>query len=81
MFISFVFILFIVSFILNYVNGSFQIHLYSKFFVRLPIGFAGIPPTIVYSGTSFVTTAPAATTAPFPIVIPFRITQLTPSHA
>lgn len=29
--------------------------------------FAGTPPTIVFGSTSFVTTAPAATTAPLPM--------------
>jgi len=34
------------------------------------ITLAGTPPTIAYGGTSFVTTAPAAITAPSPIVTP-----------
>ena len=32
--------------------------------------FAGTPPTTVFSGTSIVTTAPAAITAPSPMVTP-----------
>lgn len=34
------------------------------------ISFTGTPPTRVFGLTSFVTTAPAATTAPSPIVTP-----------
>ena len=34
---------------------------------------AGFPPTIAYGGTSFVTTAPAAIIAPFPMVTPEHI--------
>ena len=37
---------------------------------RNRIIFAGTPPTIAYGGTSDATTAFAATTAPFPMVIP-----------
>ena len=33
------------------------------------------PPTIAYAGTDFVTTAPAATTAPSPILLCGRITE------
>src|SRR3712207_928218 len=39
---------------------------------------AGTPPTIVYGSTSFVTTAPAATTAPFPIRTLRQTTALQP---
>ena len=39
---------------------------------------AGLPATIVHGGTSFVTTEPAPTTAPSPIVTPFKIIQLKP---
>ena len=42
------------------------------------INLAGTPPTMVFAGTSFVTTAPAATIAPSPIVIPGRIVALEP---
>jgi len=35
------------------------------------INFAGTPPTTVFSATSFVTTAPAAITAPSPMQTPF----------
>lgn len=38
--------------------------------------FAGFPPTIAYGGTSFTTTAPAATIAPRPIVTPDKIKAL-----
>ncbi len=34
---------------------------------------AGLPATMVYGGTSFVTTAPAPTTLPLPIVMPLRM--------
>ena len=40
--------------------------------------FAGTPPTTQLSGTSFVTTAPAATTTLLPIVTPGKIVQLPP---
>jgi len=36
--------------------------------------FASTPPTIVYGGTSFVTTARAPITVPFPIVTPAKMT-------
>lgn len=42
--------------------------------------FAGFPATIVYGGTSFVTTALAATIDPFPIVTPFKIVTNCPIH-
>lgn len=45
------------------------------------MNFAGIPPTIVLSGTSLETTAPAATTAFSPIVTPGKIVALAPIHA
>lgn len=47
---------------------------------RLRIGFAGTPPTIVYDGTSFVTTARAPIMAPSPIVTPARMTASKPTH-
>ena len=37
------------------------------------ITFAGLPPTTTLSGTSFVTTAPAATTAFLPMVTPQKL--------
>lgn len=40
--------------------------------------FAGFPTTIELVGTSFVTTEPAAIIELLPIVIPGKITQLTP---
>ncbi len=39
---------------------------------------AGTPPTIVFGGTSLVTTAPAATTTQSPIVMPDKIVALEP---
>ena len=42
---------------------------------------AGIPPTIVLSGTSLLTTAPAATTEFSPIVMPGNIVAPAPIHA
>src|SRR5262249_49388741 len=42
---------------------------------------AGVPPATVQSGTSLVTTDPAATTAPSPIVVPFHTMTLNPSQA
>ena len=39
---------------------------------------AGTPPTIVRGSTSCVTTAPAATTAPSPMVTPCRIVAFDP---
>ena len=43
--------------------------------------FAGMPPTTVNGGTSLVTTAPAAMTAPSPICTPCNIIALGPIHA
>lgn len=40
--------------------------------------FAGLPATTQFAGTSFVTIAPAATTAPLPIVTPFSIIAFVP---
>lgn len=40
--------------------------------------FAGMPAMMQNGGTSFVTTAPAQTTAPCPILIPERIVALIP---
>ena len=42
------------------------------------ITFAGTPLTMVFSGTSLVTTAPAATMAPSPMVTPGRMVALEP---
>lgn len=41
---------------------------------RLRMGLAGTPPTMVYGGTSFVTTARVPMIAPFPMVTPDMIT-------
>jgi hypothetical protein len=49
--------------------------------LRVPIGLAGFPPTMVYGATSLVTIAPAATTAPSPIVTPGRMTEWLETHA
>ena len=42
--------------------------------------FAGLPPTMVFGGTSFVTIAPAAITAFSPTVTPCKIVALIPIH-
>ena len=42
--------------------------------------FAGFPPTTTLSGTSFTTTAPAATILFFPMVTPLPIMALSPIH-
>ena len=42
--------------------------------------FAGTPATTVLAGTSFVTTAPAATTEFSPIVTPGKIVAFAPIH-
>ena len=47
---------------------------------RFLISFAGTPPTIVYGGTSLVTTALAAIMAPSPICTPCMITASNPIH-
>src|SRR5699024_7538230 len=47
---------------------------------RPRIGFAGTPPTIVYGGTSRVTTAWAATTAPSPMEMPCPKVTSAPTH-
>ena len=44
--------------------------------LRSLIFFAGFPPTIVQGSTSFVTTLPASTIAPTPIVTPGIIRAL-----
>ena len=46
----------------------------------MPIGLAGTPATIVSGATSFVTTDPAAMTAPRPTVTPGRIIARDPIH-
>ena len=62
-----------IVYLLFYVNKTLPLHSYFKSLFRKPIDFAGTPATIVNGGISFVTTAPAQTTAPFPIVIPCNI--------
>ena len=42
---------------------------------------AGTPPTSVFGGTERVTTAPAATTAPSPMVTPLKMTTRAPIQA
>ena len=42
--------------------------------------FAGIPATIEYGGTFFVTNAPAATIAPLETVTPFKIVAPVPTQ-
>mgnify|MGYP006880569590 CR=1 FL=1 len=49
---------------------------YSMFRMNL----AGTPPTTVLAGTSFVTTAPAAMMALSPMVTPYRMVLLEPTH-
>lgn len=44
------------------------------------ISFAGTPPIIEYGGNDLVTTAPADTTLPCPMVTPFNIVTLAPHH-
>src|SRR6185312_14636515 len=46
-----------------------------------PMGRAGLPPTSAWSGTSFVTTEPAAMSAQRPIVTPVTITDREPIAA
>src|SRR5690606_26455582 len=46
-----------------------------------PMTRAGTPATIANGGTSFVTTAPAPTSAPSPILTPARIVALEPMEA
>ena len=48
---------------------------------RVPITLAGTPPAMHCAGRSFVTTAPAATTAPSPMVTPASTTTFAPSQA
>ena len=68
-----------IFFIKLYLNHAALPSLYVGFlFARSPISFAGTPPTILNSSTSFVTTAPAPTTAPFLTVTPGRIIALGP---
>ena len=61
----------------------FILGFYSIFSTSLSISrmsFAGTPPTRLLSGTSFVTTAPAAMTTLFPMVTPGKIVTLPPIH-
>ena len=44
------------------------------------IGRAGLPNTVVPSGTSFITTDPAPITAPLPTLTPLSTTTFTPVH-
>lgn len=46
----------------------------------LRISLAGLPPTIEYGSTSFVTTEPAQIIAPSPILTPPRIITAWPIH-
>lgn len=48
--------------------------------VRWRMTLAGFPPTTQKGGTSFVTTALAATTVPSPMVMPGRMVALSPIH-
>ena len=45
------------------------------------IALAGLPATTVYLGTDFVTTEPAATSAPLPTVTPGRMMLPDPIYA
>ena len=45
------------------------------------MNFAGTPPTMVFGGTSAITTAPAATTEFSPMVTPGKIVAAAPIHA
>ena len=65
----------IISFKILYLSFSAVYHLS----IRL-ITFAGTPPTTVRSGTSFVTTAFAATTLPLPILTPGKMNVFDPIH-
>jgi len=68
-----------IFFIKIYLNQAARPNLYVRFLFSLsPISLAGTPPTILNSSTSFVTTAPAPTTAPLLIVTPGRIIALGP---
>ena len=61
-------------------QNSLHIYYYSSissFFTTL----AGLPATTVHGGTSFVTTEPAPTIAPSPIVTPFSIIAFIPIQA
>jgi hypothetical protein len=51
---------------------------YGPVFALLLMTFAGLPATIEFGGTSFVTTAPAPTTEPFPTVIPGKMVLRAP---
>lgn len=44
------------------------------------MNLAGTPPSTVLAGTSFVTTAPAAMMALSPMVTPYRMVLLDPTH-
>lgn len=59
--------------ILFIINKQIQLRS-SIFFITL----AGTPPTSTFSGTDLVTTLPAATTEPMPMVTPHNIVQSIP---
>src|SRR5262249_14122977 len=47
---------------------------------RILINLAGTPPTIAEATTSLATPAPAPTTAPSPMITPFRMVALAPTQ-
>jgi len=49
-----------------------------NYYSLILISLEGIPPTIVFDATSFVTALPAAKTAPLPMVTPVVIIQFAP---
>ena len=74
-----------IAFSINFLSQSNQrisINMFISVSVnRFFISLAGFPPTIVYGGTSLLTTDPAATIAPSPIVTPGIIIAFIPIQA
>ena len=58
-----------------------EVTFHSVSYLIILITLAGTPPTMVFSGTSFPTTAPAATMAFSPMVTPANIVALAPIQA
>src|SRR5699024_3219218 len=66
----------------NNIKAIFKQNMYRHFNLssKCDMNVAGLPPTIVFGATSFVTTDPAATIEFSPTVTPGRMVELEPIH-
>lgn len=71
------FIIFLSSQFHHFMSRSLLLVFSSNLYLMI---LAGTPPIIAYGGTSFVTTAPAAITAPSPTVMPGSKLTFAPIH-